>query len=58
MKNFLYNILVFLGKLFVAFVFLFMTAFIIPVWILLEVVTYIEKVTKTRSNRVSKECID
>lgn len=58
MKNFLYNTLVVLGRLYIAFMYLFIIVMIIPVWLVLEFVTYMEKVTKIRSNRALTEYID
>lgn len=58
MKNFLYNLLVLLGRLWVAFILLCIIALIVPVWIVLEVITYMEKLAKVRSNRALTEYID
>lgn len=58
MKNFLYNVLVLFGKLWVMIVLIGVIALIIPLWILLEFVSYMEKVTKLRSQRALTEYID
>lgn len=58
MKDFLYNLLVLFGKLFVSFVLVSVVILIIPLWILLEFVSYMEKVTKVRSQRALTEYID
>lgn len=58
MKNFLFNLLVILGKLWVVFTLLSVLVLVIPMWIVLEFILYMEKVMKTRSQRTLTEYID
>lgn len=58
MLDFFYKTLVLFGKIWVASVLICIIVLIIPLWLILEFISYMEKVTKIRSKRALTEYID